>query len=266
WEQYKTEIKNFRLKLEADREQKRKLDMELEAPLLDNQRLELEEREIIQKREMDAYIKNYPLNKKAFESDIKRYSSIYVFTFAYAKLETSEVYFGRSMPLSKTVGLVSRDKKRSKHKELRTGLHAIGNMLAGYDDVGVLLTNKTKDEVLRKFGEYKEYDFLKLGQTPMEALVFAKNDVLPLPPLTNAVDLCPKLKGLGMPVELSGTGIKLTDAYSVCENGVRVAKNTAEILRLLEKRMFIYVLLPLCCWSASTEKTEYFPLDLPKSR
>ncbi|XP_026452596.1 uncharacterized protein LOC113353100 [Papaver somniferum] len=70
-------------------------------------------------------------------------------------------------------------------------------MLSGYDDVGVLLTDKTKDEVLRKFEEYRECDFLKLGQTPMEPLVFEKDDDLPLPPGSETsqkkdVYLCPR--------------------------------------------------------------------------
>lgn len=33
--------------------------------------------------------------------------------------------------------------------------------------------------------------------------------------------------------------------------------------RLLNKKMFNYVLVPLCCWSASTGEPEYFRLDLP---
>lgn len=48
-------------------------------------------------------------------------------------------------------------------KELRPGLHEIGSMLQNYDDAAVLLTDKTKDDVLRKFKEYIECDFVKTG-------------------------------------------------------------------------------------------------------
>ncbi|KAI3946787.1 hypothetical protein MKW98_003350 [Papaver atlanticum] len=103
-------------------------------------------------------------------------------------------------------------------------------MLQNYDDAAVLLTDKTKDEVLRKFKEYNECDFVKTGQTPMAPLVFAKDEVLPLPPRSSAMNLCPKLKELGMPVELSGGCIKLTETFSVCEDGVRVTEDATKIL------------------------------------
>ncbi|XP_026434348.1 uncharacterized protein LOC113331927 [Papaver somniferum] len=222
--------------------------MEQEAPLLENQRREAKKRETIQAREMGTYFKNNPLNKKSFKSDIERYSSICVFTFAYAKHQSPDYKkFIKSLndgnsykgSLSRIVGLVSEAELNPelkpgdggyKTKELRPGLHKIGSMLSGYDDVGVLLTDKTKDEVLRKFEEYREYDFVKLGQTPMEPLVFEKNDDLPLRPRSSAMDLCPKLKELGMPVELSGSCIKLTDSFSVCKDEVRVTENAAKIL------------------------------------
>ncbi|KAI3946855.1 hypothetical protein MKW98_003418 [Papaver atlanticum] len=258
-----------------------------EVPLLVKQRREAKKRELNQARELGEYLKKTPLNKKSFISDIERYSSICVFSFGYAKLESSEykkfiksltddnsykVYFGRKKALSMIVGVVSEAKlnpelkpgdRGYKIKELRPGLHKIGSMLQNYDDAAVLLTDKTKDEVLRKFKEYNECDFVKTGQTPMAPLVFAKDEVLPLPPRSSAMNLCPKLKELGMPVELSGGCIKLTETFSVCEDGVRVTEDATKILRLLKKKMFNYALVPLCCWSASTGETEYLQVDMP---
>ncbi|RZC49045.1 hypothetical protein C5167_017472 [Papaver somniferum] len=104
-------------------------------------------------------------------------------------------------------------------------------MLSGYDDVGVLLTDKTKDEVLRKFEEYRECDFLKLGQTPMEPMM-----------------IC-----LYLPVQVQWTWPHLGCMLSL-------------VFRLLKKKMFTYVLAPLCCWSASTGKVEYIHLDPPRCR
>ncbi|KAI3864385.1 hypothetical protein MKW92_044839, partial [Papaver armeniacum] len=39
---------------------------------------------------MQTHLKNNPLNKKSFISDIERYSSVYVFAFGYEKLEISK--------------------------------------------------------------------------------------------------------------------------------------------------------------------------------
>ncbi|XP_026460535.1 mRNA turnover protein 4 homolog [Papaver somniferum] len=139
-------------------------------------------------------------------------------------------------------------------------------MLFNYDDAGVLLTEKTKDEVLRKFKQYSECDFVKAGQTPKDTLMFQKDECLTLPPRSDARNLYLKLKELGMPIKLSGGVIKLTDTCCVCEAGVLVTENATKILKLLHKKMFNYVFVPLCCWSASTGETEYFRLDLPKRR
>ncbi|KAI3946854.1 hypothetical protein MKW98_003417 [Papaver atlanticum] len=238
-----------------------------EAPLVEKQKREAKKREVIQAREMQAYLKNNPLNKKSFISDIERYSSICVFSFGYAKLESPKykkfikslnddnsykVYFGRKKSLSRIVGLASEAEfnpefkpgdRGYETKELRPGLHKIGSMLQNYDDAAVLLTDKTKDE-----------------------MVFEKNEFLSLPSRSSATNLCVKLKELGMAVELSGGRIKLTKIFNVCEDGVRVTEDATKILRLLKNKMFKYVLVPLCYWSASTGETEYFRLDTPKSQ
>ncbi|KAI3900839.1 hypothetical protein MKW92_051808 [Papaver armeniacum] len=272
-----------------------------EAPLVEKQRREAKKRELIGARELGKYLKNNPLNKKSFTSDIERFSSIYVFSFGYAKLESSrykkfikslngdnayKVYFGRNKSLSKIVGLVSEEKFNEfkpgdpgygTTKELRPGLHKIGSMLFNYDDAAVLLTEKTKDQVLRKFKEYSECDFVKAGQTPKETvrifseLMFQKDECLTLPPRSNARNLYLKLKELGMPIKLSGGVIKLTDTWCVCEAGVRVTENATKILRLLNKKMFNYVLVPMCFAGVPPPRNNIFGevclfLDLPKSR
>ncbi|XP_026389691.1 mRNA turnover protein 4 homolog [Papaver somniferum] len=174
-----------------------------------------------------------------------------------------KVYFAPNKSLAYSVGLVKELTPEEqnlkpgdsgyKTKEFDTGLHEIGSMLDN-DNYGVLLTNKTEDEVLSKFGEYREYDFINAGSTPMETLVFEKDE--PLPPLTSAKKLCPKLKKLGMPVEPSGKDLKLTERFVVCEVKKRVTENAAKILILLERKMFNFVLLPVCYWSRTTKETK----------
>ncbi|KAI3909490.1 hypothetical protein MKW92_050226 [Papaver armeniacum] len=258
-----------------------------EAPLIKMQEREAKRRERI----VADYFRKNPLNKELFILDIARYSSIYVCSFGYAKLESSEykmfiksltdddsykVYLGRKQSLSEIVGLVSEEKFNPKlkpedagyeTKEMLPGLHNIGSMLFNYDDAGVILTDKTKEEVLRKFKEYGECDFVKAGQRPTESLVFEKDDCLTLPPhsRSNPSNLSVKLRKLGMPVKLSEDGkrVCVADTFRVCEVGKRVTEDAAEILKHLDKKMFKYVLLPLCCWSASTKETEYFDVDLP---
>ncbi|KAI3936120.1 hypothetical protein MKW92_004320, partial [Papaver armeniacum] len=62
-------------------------------------------------------------------------------------------------------------------------------------------------------------------------MVFEKDEVvLPLPPHSSPKKLCPKLKKLGMPVELSGQDLKLTERFVVCEVKKCVTENAAKIL------------------------------------
>lgn len=58
----------------------------------------------------------------------------------------------------------------------------------------------------------------------------SENYCLTLPPRSNARNLYLKLKDLGMPVELIGGRIKLTDTFCVCEEGLRVTENATKIL------------------------------------
>ncbi|KAI3949888.1 hypothetical protein MKW92_003911 [Papaver armeniacum] len=206
---------------------------------------------------MKKYFRKNRFDEKSFHEDIQSYNSLYVFCVSFAKLESPmykdfmeslandhdnyKVYFAPNKSLAYSVGLVKELTPEQqnlkpgdggyKTKEFDTGLHKIGIMLDN-DNYGVLLTNKTEDEVLSKFGEYREYDFINAGSTPMETLVFEKDE--PLPPLTSAKKLCPKLKKLGMPVELSGQDLKLTENFVVCEVKKRVTENAAKILLSVE--------------------------------
>ncbi|RZC53564.1 hypothetical protein C5167_012415 [Papaver somniferum] len=159
--------------------------------------------------------------KNRFHEDIQNYDSLYVFCVSFAKLESPmeslandnyKVYFAPNKALAYSVGLMLDN-----------------------DNYGVLLTNKTEDEVLSKFREYREFDFINAGSTPMETLVFEKDEiVMPLPPVLSAKKLCPKLKKLGMPVELSGGllcySLVRTLRFVVCEVKKRVTENAAKIL------------------------------------
>ncbi|KAI3900133.1 hypothetical protein MKW92_036746 [Papaver armeniacum] len=219
----------------------------------------MQEREAKRRERIEAgYFRKNPLNKELFILDIARYNSIYVCSFGYAKLESPEykmfiksltyddsymVYLGSNESLSEIVGLVSEEKfnpelkpgdRGYETKEMLPGLHNIGSMLFNYDDAGVILTDKTKEEVLRKFKEYGECDFVKAGQTTMESLVFEKDDCMTLPPHShsNPRNLSIKLRKLGMPVKLSeyGKRVCIADTFRVCEVGKHVTEDAAEIL------------------------------------
>ncbi|MCL7041697.1 hypothetical protein MKW94_013432 [Papaver nudicaule] len=206
---------------------------------------------------MKKYFRKNVFDEELFHKDIQSYDSLYVFSYSYAKIETPKykdfmasladdyrVYFAPHKTLVYSVGWkkeLTPDQEKLKPgdwgykvKEFDTGLSDIGCMLDGDDCSGVLLTNKTEDEVLSKFDEYEEFDFvIPPNDKPIETLVFREGEVLPLPPFSRAKELYPRLKKLGMPVELSGglfRYILLTEQFVVCEVGKRVTEEAAKIL------------------------------------
>ncbi|KAI3864464.1 hypothetical protein MKW98_022509 [Papaver atlanticum] len=213
-------------------------------------------REYIENIEVRKYLKNNPFNKTFISVikslKVKEDNSLYVFCFSYAKIQSptyqnflrsltddnvSKVYIrGFNSSLSRAVGLTPET-------ELRPGLHKVGIVLNNTDGLGVLLTNKTEEEILSKFREYEEFDYAKPGNTPMKTL------------------------DLKMPVELvdNGRRIKLTENYVVCEEGKHVTENASKILKHLKIKMFGYVFIPMCLWTASTGQTEYYHIRGSKS-
>ncbi|MCL7052246.1 hypothetical protein MKW94_018060 [Papaver nudicaule] len=210
---------------------------------------------------MRKYYRKTPFDEKSFHEDILNYGSLYVFCYGYANLESYtykdfmqslaedrsnyKVYFAPNKALAYSVGLVKELTPEQQNlkpgdlgyitKEFDTGLHEIGCMLDEDECTGVLLTNKNEEEVLSKFREYKEFDFVKPGSTPMETLK------------------------LGMPVKLSGQDIQLTERFVVCEVKKRVTEEASQILELLGIKMFDFVLLPMGCWIRTTKITRHFP-------
>ncbi|KAI3978022.1 hypothetical protein MKX01_032399, partial [Papaver californicum] len=175
--------------------------------LADEGRREAKKREAIEKLEIKKYLKNNLLRKKSVISDIDSHESLYVFSFGWAKLESpvyqsfmksltannfSKVYIGANGSLSRIVGL-TRD------TELKPDLHKIGIVLHSTDDVGLLVTNKTKEEIFSKFHENEEFDYVNPGNTLTET----KYQVLPLPIPSSARRLFPILRRLKMPVQLT---------------------------------------------------------------
>ncbi|RZC90674.1 hypothetical protein C5167_028507 [Papaver somniferum] len=193
-------------------------------------RAEWANRERLRNEALHQYSKQNPVVVKSFVSDIenlKEGESLYVFCFAYAKIQSTKykeffglsrrqfqqvVYIGCNTDLSMALML-------SETSELKPGLRRISSVLSSRDDVGVLVTNKTEDQILRKgkFRAYEEFDFAKPGNTPSETLTYAEGAVLRLPTNISAEKLFPILQELEMPVKLTNDGrvIEMTQAYTV---------------------------------------------------
>lgn len=96
--------------------------------------------------------------------------------------------------------------------------------------VGLLFTNRKKDEVLKYFKSYAAADFAKAGAIPTEEIVLQPG-VLDFP--TTMLDT---LRKLGMVVEVEDGTVVLRSPITISSVGVPLTPEQAKILVKLDTR------------------------------
>lgn len=173
------------------------------------------------------------------------YISVYVFSFENMRnskfkelrerLKSSSRFFlGSNKVLQIALGRTAAD-------EVKDGIHKASAMLHG--DCGLFFTNLPKEEVVRIFESFEEYDFARTG-TPATETVELKEG--PLEQFTH--DMEPFLRKQGMPVRLNKGVIELVADYVVCNEGEPISPEASRILRLLGVQMAAFHLYLVCQW------------------
>ncbi|XP_030459322.1 uncharacterized protein LOC115679763 [Syzygium oleosum] len=182
----------------------------------------------------------------AIREAVEHYSSIYVFSFENMRnlkfkefreqLKSSSRFFlGSNKVMQVALG-------RSVGDELRPGIRKVSKVLRG--NTGLLLTNLPREEVLRLFNEFEEYDFARTGSNAAEKLELKEG---PLVEFTHEME--PFLRKQGMPVRLNKGVVELVSDFVVCEEGKPLSPESARILRLLGIKMATFRLHLICRWS-----------------
>ncbi|KAL2513720.1 Ribosomal protein L10 family protein [Forsythia ovata] len=163
----------------------------------------------------------------AIRESVEKYESVYVFTFENMRnlkfkefrdqLKSSSRFFlGSNKVMQVALG-------RSVADEIRPGLHKISKLLRG--DSGLCFTSLPKEEVVRLFNGYEDYDFARTGSIATEKVELEEG---PLDQFTHEME--PFLRKQGMPVRLNKGVVELVSDFVVCEEGKPISPEAARIL------------------------------------
>ncbi|XP_017866178.1 PREDICTED: mRNA turnover protein 4 homolog [Drosophila arizonae] len=131
---------------------------------------------------------------------------------------------------------------RTKAEEVEKGIHKLSKRLTG--QVGLLFTEKSKEEVLKWADKYWAVEYARSGFTATETVT------LPAGPLEEfAHSMEPHLRSLGLPTKLEKGIVTLYSDYTVCEKGKVLTPEQARILKLLGKPMAKFRLTMKCSWT-----------------
>ncbi|KAI7794961.1 mRNA turnover protein 4 homolog [Triplophysa rosa] len=129
--------------------------------------------------------------------------------------------------------------------EYKDNLHKVSRFLRG--EVGVLFTNKTKEEVKEYFSNFKEVDYARAGNQATMAVTL---DEGPLEQFPHSME--PQLRQLGLPTALKKGVVTLIKDFEVCKDGDTLTPEQARILKFFGIEMAEFKLSIKCMWNSET--------------
>ncbi|XP_076843354.1 mRNA turnover protein 4 homolog [Brachyhypopomus gauderio] len=154
----------------------------------------------------------------------------------------SRFFFGKNKVMMIALGKGPTD-------EYKDNLHKVSKFLRG--EVGVLFTNKTKEEVTEYFDGFKETDYARGGNTAQMAVTL---DEGPLEQFTHSME--PQFRQLGLPTALKKGVVTLLQDYEVCKEGDVLTPEQARILKLFGIEMAEFKLTIKCMWNSESGEFE----------
>ncbi|CAL8339830.1 unnamed protein product [Merluccius merluccius] len=156
----------------------------------------------------------------------------------------SRFFFGKNKVMMVALGKGQTD-------EYKDNLHKVSKHLKG--EVGVLFTNKTKDEVQEYFRQFKEVDYARAGNPAQMDVTL---DEGPLQQFTHSME--PQLRQLGLPTALKKGVVTLLKDHHVCKEGDILTPEQARILKLFGFEMAEFKVQIKCMWNAEAGEFEIF--------
>nr|XP_034976897.1 mRNA turnover protein 4 homolog [Zootoca vivipara] len=150
----------------------------------------------------------------------------------------SRIFFGKNKVMMVALG-------RSPADEYKDNLHQVSKHLRG--EVGLLFTNRTKEEVAEWFSQFKENDFARAGN---KATFTVNLDMGPLEQFPHSME--PQLRQLGLPTALKKGVVTLISDYEVCKEGSILTPEQARILKLFGYTMAEFKVMIRSVWHAET--------------
>ncbi|XP_007443685.1 mRNA turnover protein 4 homolog, partial [Python bivittatus] len=154
----------------------------------------------------------------------------------------SRIFFGKNKVMMVALGHGPSD-------EYKENLHKVSKHLRG--EVGLLFTNRTKDEVINWFSQFRETDFARAGN---KATFTVSLDTGPLEQFSHSME--PQLRQLGLPTALKKGVVTLISDYEVCKEGDVLTPEQARILKLFGYAMAEFKVMIRSVWNAETGEFE----------
>ncbi|XP_030661365.1 mRNA turnover protein 4 homolog [Nomascus leucogenys] len=187
----------------------------------------------------------------------------YLFIFSVANMRNSKLkdirnawkhsrmFFGKNKVMMVALG-------RSPSDEYKDNLHQVSKRLRG--EVGLLFTNRTKEEVNEWFTKYTEMDYARAGNT---AAFPVSLDPGPLEQFPHSME--PQLRQLGLPTALKRGVVTLLSDYEVCKEGDVLTPEQARILKLFGYEMAEFKVTVKYMWDSQSGSFQQMGDDFPES-
>ncbi|NXH86731.1 MRT4 protein, partial [Edolisoma coerulescens] len=114
-------------------------------------------------------------------------------------------------------------------------------------EVGLLFTNRTRDEVDEWFSKFRELDFARAGN---KAPYGVSLDTGPLEQFPHSME--PQLRQLGLPTALKKGVVTLLSDYEVCKEGDVLTPEQARVLKLFGYEMAEFKVTMKFLWNSET--------------
>jgi len=145
--------------------------------------------------------------------------------------DSSRFFYGKNKLIAIAFG-------RSPSEEYKPGAHRLVKYIKG--DVGVLFTNKPRDEIQQWFQEHSEPEYARSGNIASETVRIAAG---PLPQFSHTME--PHLRSLGLPTRLIRGVVTLTADHTICEHDNTLTPEQAKLLVHFEKKLVEFQILLL---------------------
>lgn len=151
----------------------------------------------------------------------------------------SKFLFGKNKVISLAFG-------RSIESEYKENLSKLIPHLAG--NIGLLFTNRTKDEVLKFFSEFSCPDYARAGNISTEDVTLTAG---PLEQFQHTME--PQLRKLGLHTSLKKGIVTLDTDFLVCKKGDKLTADQARLLKLFETMQATFKVNVKLYWTKSGE-------------
>lgn len=188
------------------------------------------------RRRKTGIVKKQPKNRRQSNSDIieavsnclQAYKSIYILNFDCIRgsilkelrnnWKDSRFFFGKNKVIRYALG-------KTQDEETHKGLHLLAPYLSG--NIGVLFTNRTRDQV------HDFFDSFIVNEYPRAGSKAPRDVVLKAGPLDIPVDLEPRLREFGLPIQIQQDEIFLTSDVPLFQQNNVISRENVKILEAL---------------------------------